>query len=109
VWTSKRVYERGEPIGVSWSNAPGMRWDWVAVFRVRPGKKTPHATPGCNAGYCGNGAYLVYEYTTTAIEGSTTIGSGSLRPGRYEVRYLLDDGHSSRARSPRFRIVRPSD
>jgi hypothetical protein len=86
-----------------------MRWDWVAAYRVRPGKEAPYATPGCNAGYCGNGAYLVYEYTKTAIEGSTTIGSGPLRPGRYEVRYLLDDGYSSRARSPRFRIVRPSD
>jgi endonuclease/exonuclease/phosphatase family metal-dependent hydrolase len=111
--TSKRTYERGEPIEVSWSNAPGNRWDWVAAFRVRPGKKTHYATPGCNAGYCGNGAYLVYEYTKTAIEGTTTLsaasaGAGSswpLRPGTYEVRFLLDDGYSSRAKSPRFRIV----
>ena len=113
VRTSKRVYERREPIGVSWSNAPGMRWDWVAVYRVDPAKETPYATPGCNAGYCGNGAYLVYEYTKTAIEGAATFSRASaggwpLRPGTYEIRYLLDDGYSSRAKSPRFRIVRRS-
>jgi hypothetical protein len=108
VRTSKRIYERGEPIRVSWWNAPGMRWDWVAAYRVKVGKETPYATPGCNAGYCGNGAYLVYAYTKTAIEGEATLGSRRLRPGTYEVRYLLDDGYSSRAKTPRFRIVRRS-
>lgn len=114
VRTSRRVYERGEPIGVSWSNAPGMRWDWLAIFRVKPGSKTRYATPGCNAGSCGNGAYLIYEYTKTAIQGRTTFsstsatgyGSWPLQPGTYEVRFLLDDGYSSRAKSPRFRIVK---
>ncbi len=116
VWTSRRAYEKGEPIEVFWSNAAGMRWDWLAVFRVRPGRDTPYATPGCNAGTCGNGAYLLYEYTKTAIQGTTTFsrtsaGGGSawpLRPGTYEVRFLLDDGYSSRAKSPRFRITRRS-
>ena len=115
VSTSKGVYERGEPIGVSWSNAPGMRWDWLGVFRVRPGTETPYSTPGCNAGYCGNGAYLLYEYTKTAVEGTTAFTAASagaesswpLRPGTYEVRFLLDDGYSSRAKSNRFRIVAP--
>jgi endonuclease/exonuclease/phosphatase family metal-dependent hydrolase len=113
VRTSKRVYEKGEPIGVSWSNAPGMRWDWLAVYRVKPGSKTHYSTPGCNAGYCGNGAYLVYEYTKTAIEGKTAFSRASagpwpLRPGLYEVRLLVDDGYSSVAKSPRFRIVKRS-
>ncbi len=73
VRTSKRVYEKGERIGVSWSNAPGMRWDWLAVYRVKPGSKTHYSTPGCNAGACGNGAYLVYEYTKTAIQGTDGV------------------------------------
>ena len=73
VRTSKRVYEKGERIGVSWSNAPGMRWDWLAVYRVKPGSKTHYSTPGCNAGACGNGAYLVYEYTKTAIQGNDGV------------------------------------
>lgn len=29
-----------------------------------------------------------------------------LRPGLYEVRFLLDDGYSSRAKSARFWIVK---
>jgi hypothetical protein len=113
VTTSRRVYTRGQPIDVSWSNAPGMRWDWLAIYRVRPGAETPYATPGCNAGYCGNDGYLLYEYTKTAIEGtaafsaSSATGDGAwpLRPGLYEIRLLLDDGYKSVAKSARFRIV----
>ena len=115
VWTGKHAYRRGEPIDVSWTNAPGNRWDWLAIFRVKPGSTTRYATPGCNAGYCGNGAYLIYEYTKTAIEGTTTFSATSagartawpLRPGRYEVRLLLDDGYSSAAKSPRFTVLKP--
>ena len=69
--------------------------------------------PGCNAGYCGNDGYLLYEYTKTAIEGTATFSGSSatgdgawpLRPGLYEVRLLLDDGYKSVAKSLRFRIV----
>jgi hypothetical protein len=115
VFTSKRVYERGEPIRVSWTNAPGMRWDWLAVYRVEPGQQTRYATLRCRAGYCGNDGYLLYEYTNASIEGSAAFsaaspagdGSWPLRQGLYEIRLLLDDGYSSRAKSNRFRIVRP--
>lgn len=114
VFTSRRVYEKGEPIDVSWSNARGMRWDWLGVYRVKPGSRTAYATPGCNTGYCGNDGYLLYEYTKASIEGSTTFsrtsptgdGTWPLRPGLYEVRLLLDDGYSSVAKSARFRIVK---
>ena len=107
------MYTKGEPIQVSWSNAPGMRWDWLAIYRVQPGSETPYSTPGCNAGYCGNDGYLLYEYTKTAIEGTATFSGSSatgdgawpLRPGLYEVRLLLDDGYKSVAKSLRFRIV----
>jgi hypothetical protein len=113
VVTSKRTYERGETIGVRWWNAPGMRWDWLAIYRVRPGQRTAYATPACRATVCGNGPYLLYEYTRTAIAGATTFSASSgtgygawpLRPGLYEVRLLLDDGYSSRAKSKRFRVV----
>ena len=75
--------------------------------------RPPYATPGCNTGYCGNDGYLLYEYTHTAIEGTSAFsrssaqgyGTWPLRPGLYEVRLLLDDGYSSVAKSPRFRIV----
>ena len=54
VATSKLVYTKGKPIQVSWSNAPGMRWDWLALYRVTPGsldavRRRPAATPGTAA------------------------------------------------------------
>jgi hypothetical protein len=74
----------------------------------------PHAST-CSAGYCGNGHYLLYEYTNASIEGSTTFGPASqvgyktwpLGPGSYEIRLLLDDGYRSVAASPQFKIVQP--
>ena len=110
--TSKGVYRAGERITVSWTNAPGMRWDWVGIYRPRSGKHNPYATT-CNAGSCGNGSYLLYEYTGTAIEGSVSFtrrssagaGSWPLAPGTYEVRYLLDDGYRLIARSARFTVA----
>lgn len=101
VAVSKARYAVGEPIGVSWSRAPGMALDWVSVFRCRPS--------GCT----GNNGYLVYDYTGNRIEGSLGLGAGSvegnatwpLRPGRYVVRLLTDDGLRSVAKSEVFTIA----
>jgi exonuclease III len=111
VTTSKRSYTTGEPIEVAWTKAPGMKYDWLSIFKPRKGPGPPQEN--CSAGVCGNGDYLLYEYTGAAIEGSTTFSSDSevgyatwpLRPGRYEVRLLLDDGYRSIATSQPFRIV----
>jgi endonuclease/exonuclease/phosphatase family metal-dependent hydrolase len=111
VSTSKRRYDRGEPIDVSWTKAPGMKFDWVSIFKARNKPGPPQEN--CSAGVCGNGTYLLYEYTGARIAGSTTFSADSevgyatwpLRPGRYEVRLLLDDGYRSVATSPPFRIV----
>jgi hypothetical protein len=113
VATSKAVYQRGENIDVSWTQAPGMRWDWIALFRYT-GKALPPTATTCNTGSCGSGNYLMYEYTRTAIEGSAQLGAGSagaeaswpLKPGQYEVRMLLDDGYRLVARSLPFEIVK---
>jgi hypothetical protein len=111
VSTSKRRYETGEPIDVSWTKAPGMKYDWLSVFKARKGPGPPQEN--CSAGVCGNGNYLIYEYTGAAIAGSTTFSSDSevgyatwpLKPGRYEVRLLLDDGYRSVATSAPFRVT----
>ena len=85
---------------MSWDHAPGMALDWVGVFRCYP------------AGCAGNGGYLLYWYTHTAIRGSGVIGPGAdtfpgaiswpLPPGTYVVRLLTDDGYKSIAVSSRF-------
>jgi exonuclease III len=115
VFTSRRIYRKGAPIRVSWSNAPGMRWDWVAIYRLGEGGTGPEATT-CNATLCGNGDYLLYEYTGASIEGTTSFTADSpqglatwpLQPGRYEVRLLLDDGYRSVATSRPFKVVKRS-
>jgi exonuclease III len=113
VFTSRSVYRTGAPIRVSWSNSPGMRWDWVAIYRLGEGGMGPEATT-CNATLCGNGNYLFYEYTRASIEGTTSftadsavgLGEWPLEAGRYEVRLLLDDGYRSVATSKPFRVVK---
>jgi hypothetical protein len=111
ITTSKKVYKVGEPIEVSWADAPGMKWDWMSVFPAGSGLDNPHGAD-CGAGYCGNGNYSAYEYTHTSIEGSTTIRNSSagpwpLEPGRYDVRLLVDDGYTRAAVSAPFEIVAP--
>ncbi len=103
IGTDRSTYRVGQPIGVSWDHAPGMALDWVGVFRCYP------------AGCAGNGGYLLYRYTHTAIRGSGVIGPGAdtfpgavawpLPPGSYVVRLLTDDGYQSIAVSQRFTVT----
>jgi hypothetical protein len=75
---------------------------------------SPHSA-GCDAGCSGNGRYLLYVYTKTAIEGTATIdgaatiGSATwpLKPGTYEIRFLVDDSYRSIAVSANFKVVKP--
>ena len=111
ITTSKKIYKVGEPIEVSWADAPGMKWDWMSVFPAGSGLKNPHAAD-CATGYCGNGSYSLYEYTHASIEGTTTLSEQStgpwpIKPGRYDVRLLVDDGYTRAAVSAPFEIVKP--
>ena len=114
VWTSKRTYVVGEPIEVSWSAAPGFRWDWLGVYSPGNTGTSPHSA-GCHAGCASNGRYLLYVYAKTAIEGSATIDAAAavgsatwpLKPGSYEIRFLVDDSYRSIAVSANFKIVKP--
>jgi endonuclease/exonuclease/phosphatase family metal-dependent hydrolase len=112
VRTTEDVYEIGEPIQVRWRAAPGYRWDWLGVYA--PGRGPAQNAEDCNAGYCGNGHYLLYGYTGSRIQGSTTLGPASfagyvswpLKQGTYEVRLLMDDGYRLLGISPSFKVVR---
>jgi endonuclease/exonuclease/phosphatase family metal-dependent hydrolase len=94
--TDKRVYAPGEPVVVSWQDAPANRWDWLGVY------KAP-ADPAKDY-------YLIWQYTggasagtvhgmpagTLAMDGKTTQGSPwPLPPGKYQVLYLLADAYES--------------
>jgi hypothetical protein len=112
--TSKEVYEVGEPIRVRWRAAPGYRFDWLGVFA--PGRGPAQNAEDCDAGTCGNGHYLLYDYTGTLIQGSTLIGPASfagyrtwpLKVGTYEIRLLMDDGYRLLGISNSFKIVHAS-
>jgi hypothetical protein len=112
VWTSKARYRPGEPIVVHWAAAPGWKWDWLGMYKA--GKGAQVQADDCTGGYCSNLHYLLYEYTGATIEGTTRFDETSwpgyttwpLGPGKYRVRFLLDDGYKLIAISAPFRIVR---
>jgi len=100
VTTSKSRYRVGEPIEVSWSNAPANRWDWLGVYRA--------------PGHPATDSYLIWQYTggassgtlhgppagTMSLDGDTTYGKPwPLPPGRYEVIYLVSDTYKGVARA----------
>jgi endonuclease/exonuclease/phosphatase family metal-dependent hydrolase len=95
-----RSYDVGEAIDVSWKAAPGLRRDWVAIYRCADGECAP------------NGDYLLWVYTNAAIEGRLQIGPSSfegseswpLPAGTYVVRLLTDDSYVDLATSRRFTI-----
>ena len=102
VFTAKPVYQVGQPIVVQWRNAPGERWDWVGVY-------DRGADP--NVAY-----YWLWHYTDASIAGHCTLDRTPpyfsygpqpwpLKPGKYSVYLLRDDGYSIIARGA-FRVVR---
>ena len=94
--TDKRSYERGEPIEVSWTQAPANRWDWLGVFKA--------SAPDSE-----HDDYLIWGYAAGHAAGTvppTTDGETSLGPdsqgapwplpeGDYVVHYLLADQYES--------------
>jgi endonuclease/exonuclease/phosphatase family metal-dependent hydrolase len=95
--TAKQAYAVGEPIVVSWANAPADRWDWLGVY------KASAADPA-------NDYYLIWQYTggamagtvhgmpagTLSMDGATTEGKPwPLPKGRYRVYYLLADAYDA--------------
>jgi endonuclease/exonuclease/phosphatase (EEP) superfamily protein YafD len=99
---SKMVYRVGEPIVARIQNAPGERWDWIAIYKH-----------GANPAVAGYGPW---RYTHSIIDGSVTLdtktaqaGSVSkwpVRPGTYSL-YLLKDDLYVKIAATTVRIVPP--
>ena len=66
----------GEPVTISWRDAPGCWWDWVAVFAAADDPST--APP------------IVHRFTGATPVGSVVV-TDPIAPGRYVVALLLDD------------------
>ena len=103
--TDGTAYSAGEPIIVTWKNAPANRWDWVGVY------KKGAADPNVDS-------YLIWQYTGGAgsgtsagtVAGTLIMDKGTvegapwpLRPGRYVLYYLLADGYKWVAKTE-FRV-----
>jgi hypothetical protein len=88
----KSSYAPGEPIAVRWSNGPGSKLDYVAVF--------PADEPSMYG-------YVGYKYVDARPEGGfalTRSDLGRLDPGDYVARLMLDDGYSVIAESEPFGV-----
>jgi endonuclease/exonuclease/phosphatase family metal-dependent hydrolase len=74
----------GDPIRVSWTAAPGDRWDWIGIYRRGA---DPHVA-----------YYLLWTYTDGTVQGSASLGRDAvgrfpLPPGRYTAMLLVDDSY----------------
>jgi endonuclease/exonuclease/phosphatase family metal-dependent hydrolase len=82
-----------QALEVSWSFAPGNRYDWLAIYRAGVSAKV--------------GYYKAWRYMDGLVEGSATLGPGArgyggwpLKPGDYDVRICLDDSYRCRVSVP---------
>jgi endonuclease/exonuclease/phosphatase family metal-dependent hydrolase len=91
VATGSASYGVGDPIDVTWQNAPGNKWDWLGIYKRG-------ADP--NVAY-----YKLWAYTDATVQGAATIdddvngGPWPLPPGKYDVLLLADDSYAELARS----------
>jgi exonuclease III len=74
----------GDPIDVSWTGAPGNRWDWIGIYQRGA---DPHVA-----------YYLLWVYTEATVEGSASLGPKAtgtfpLPPGEYTAMLLVDDSY----------------
>jgi endonuclease/exonuclease/phosphatase family metal-dependent hydrolase len=91
---ASRVYEEGEPIGLRWANAPGNRYDWLAVT---PAGKGP-------------GSYMAWRYIDASVQSDGSIDEASngrwpLPSGRYQVQLCVDDSYKCLAATRPFVIA----
>ncbi len=109
VAAAETVVKAGAPVKVSWRNAPGMKHDWIAIYK---------------AGDPDMYGYLAYLYTGAEVEGEAVFATEgntaphapadylesplaeALAPGEYELRLLRDDSYVLLARAP-FTVKAP--
>ena len=82
VAVAKSSVKAGDPIEVTWSSAPGNKFDWIGIY---------------NANDPDLYNYLGYLYTNARVAGSVTFKTedfgDALPPGEYEARLMRDDAY----------------
>lgn len=80
IWTSKKVYRRGEKIDVHWNFPPSLpKGGWFGLY--------PH--PRRNRGYVSGASY----FYATKRKGVNSVSISYTVPGTYELTYSV---HSKR-------------
>ncbi len=91
--TEKPSYKQREEIKVFWRNAPGMKNDWIGLYRAND--------PDLYRGY------IAFVYTKATVEGSTLFDKKilvePLKQGEYELRLMREDSYVMLART-RFTV-----
>jgi hypothetical protein len=89
VSTTKTSVAPGEQLTVNWAAPEGSSTkDWISVFEVS----------------ASNNQYGDWKYTNGATSGAMTLTAPSTA-GDYELRYLLNDGYESTARSAKITVT----
>jgi endonuclease/exonuclease/phosphatase family metal-dependent hydrolase len=93
--TGSDGYAQGESLSVIWRNAPGNRYDWIAIY---------------SEDIADRDAYVAWAHVDARIEGETTLDAAHavaewpLPPGRYVASLMTDDGFELLAQSAPFEI-----
>lgn len=86
--TDKEVYKPGEPIKITFTDAPGYKYDWIALYGRGQGDADAYN-------------YLAYVYTNARFNGSVMMDENALSeplaPGEYELRLMKDDHYAVQA------------
>jgi endonuclease/exonuclease/phosphatase family metal-dependent hydrolase len=96
----KSTLKTNEPITVEWKYAPGNRYDWIAIYCENIKTSDDYYKLEQNT------SYLLYKYTCAKVSGKLVFDESSkgngwpLRPGKYKIYLLLDDGYTSLASIP---------
>ena len=96
VSVSAASFKPGEPIALSWSNAPGNRNDYAAIYDVDKARD--------------NEDIRAWVYIDALPEGQAVCdgqnlqGQWPLQPGNYVVKLMKDDGYEQLAESGRFTV-----
>ena len=96
VGVSAGTFKAGEPITVNWSNAPGNRNDYLAIYEADKAED--------------NEDIRAWVYTNALPEGQVVCdgrnlqGQWPLPPGNYVVKLLKDDGYDQMGESARFTV-----
>ncbi len=88
--TEKASYKPGEPIQISFTDAPGYKYDWIALYGRGQGDADVYN-------------YLGYVYTNARFNGTVTLDGNALSEplvaGEYELRLMKDDHYAVQAKA----------